>query len=331
MTQTILRFGTLGAAKITPGALIKPCADEPQAQIAVVAARDRNRAEQFAVKHGIPIVVDSYDEVVNHPDINAVYNPLPITAHHEWTLKALAAGKHVLCEKSFAANAKEAEEMAAATQASGLVVMDAFHYRYHPMFVRAREIYSSGVLGEIRSLDAAFHIPVKDPGDIRMNYETGGGVTMDIGCYPISWVRHITGDEPDAVSAIAEVGPANVDLFLTTEMEFPGGIKATTSGDMRESSKFVAYLKVEGSKGSMFLQNPIAPQAGNRMELTIAGETTEETFTKRPTYSFQLDAFIDAVANGASMYTDAADGAAQMRLIDRCYEAAGLPLRGLTL
>ena len=175
----MIRFGTLGAAKITPAALIYPCMNEFNAQIVSVAARDRARAEQFAKAHHIPRVFDSYSAVIDDEKADAVYVPLPITAHHEWCMKALAAGKHVLCEKSMAANADQAIEMNAVAVGSGLVLMDAFHYRYHPLFGRVREIYQSGLLGQIRTIDAVFHVPVTDKNDIRMNYETGGGVTME--------------------------------------------------------------------------------------------------------------------------------------------------------
>lgn len=325
----MIKFGTLGAARITPPALVQPCRDEPRATIDAVAARSRDRAEAFASEHGIPQVVDTYDDIINHPDINAVYIPLPITAHKEWTLKALAAGKHVLCEKSFASNAAEARDMAEAASTSGLVVMDAFHYRYHPLFARAREIYQSGVLGKISDIHALFHVAITDEEDIRMNYETAGGVTMDIGCYPLSWVRHISGDEPLEVTATAEVGPPEVDVYLKAEMALPGGIKASAEGDMRKGARFQAFIEVTGDKGSMRINNPLAPQMGNSIEITSEGETTTETFDKRPTYSYQLDAFIAAVENGTPPLTGPEDAVKQMELIDRCYEAAGLKLRGL--
>lgn len=327
----MLKFGTLGAARITRPALIAPCKDEPGASVHVVAARSRTRAEKFAATHDIPHVVDGYQAVVDHPDINAVYVPLPITDHKEWTLKALAAGKHALCEKSFASNAAEARDMAEAAAKSGLVVMDAFHYRYHPLFRRAKEIYQSGVLGRISDIHALFHVAITDGSDIRMNYETAGGVTMDIGCYPISWVRHITGEEPLEVIAKAEVGPPDVDVYLKADMVLPGGIKASAEGDMREGAKFQAFIEVTGDKGSMRVNNPIAPHLGNSIELTLDGETSTETFDKRPTYSYQLDAFIDAVENGVTPLTGPEDAVKQMELIDRCYEAAGLKLRGLQL
>ncbi len=326
----MIRFGTLGTANITPRALVYPCVDEPNAMISVIGARSRERARGFAEYHHIRHVVDDYTAVVTHDKVNAVYIPLLITAHHEWTIKALRAGKHVLCEKSFASNANEAMEMAAVAEETGLVLMDAFHYRYHPIFIRAREIYTSGVLGNIREISAAFHIPVPVDGDnIRLQYETGGGVTMDIGCYPISWVRHITGEEPVDVTAEAEVGPPEVDLYLATEMTFPGGIKATTSGDMRPDTTFKAELKVIGELGTMSVNNPLVPQIGNSIELNVDGETTLETFDRRSTYGYQLDAFISAVEQGTALFTGPEDAVNQMKLIDRCYESAGLRLRGL--
>lgn len=327
----MIHFGTLGTANITPRALIYPCMDEPRARVYAVAARDRGRAEAFAYHHRIPKVLDSYSDLVQYDRIDAVYNPLHIAAHEEWTIKALQAGKHVLCEKSFALNAQQAERMARSADEAGLVLMDGFHYRYHPIFLRAKEIYQSGVLGEIRRIDAAFHIPVTDTDGIRMRYELGGGVTMDIGCYPISWVRHISGLEPEQVAARAEEGPTHVDVMLTTTLKLPGGITATTSGDMRPQARFKAYLEVTGSAGKMYVHNPLSPQTGNRIELTIDGEATVERFPRRPTFGYQLDAFLDAIEHGTDLYTDAWDGVAQMAVIDRAYLAAGLPLRGQDL
>jgi len=261
----MLKIGTLGAADITPRALIYPAADEPGVGVYAIAARDRDRAASFATHHRIAHVLDDYEAVVSHPRVDAVYNPLHIPAHHPWTLRALAQGKHVLCEKSLACNAQEAQSMAEAADAAQRVLMDAFHYRYHPLFLRAREIYLSGELGDIESIDAAFHVQGMDPHGIRMNYALGGGVTMDIGCYPISWVRHISGEEPTVDSAVAEQGPPHVDVMLEAQMSLPGGVRVRTSGDMRESARFQAYIRVQGSAGKMLVQNPLVPQIGHRL------------------------------------------------------------------
>ncbi len=325
----MIRFGVLGAARITPRALVYPCVDEPGASIRVIGARSREKAGSFARCHGIEQVVDDYEAVVAHEGIDAVYIPLPISAHHEWAIKALRAGKHVLCEKSLACNAVEAEAMAAVAAETGLILMDAFHYRYHPVFHRLREICNSGELGPVREIRAKFHVPVPEKEDeIRLNYETGGGVTMDIGCYPISWVRHLTGDEPESVSASAIIGPPDVDVFLATKMTFPGDVKVETSGDMRGSVRFEAVIEVTGERGSVRLINPVVPQAGHRIELTVDGQVSQQVLDRRPTYGYQLDAFMEAVKTGIPPLTGHDDAVRQMRVIDRCYEAAGLPLRG---
>ncbi|HEY6598193.1 MAG TPA: Gfo/Idh/MocA family oxidoreductase, partial [Pseudomonadales bacterium] len=238
-------------------------------------------------------------------------------------------GKHVLCEKSFASNAAEAQAMARA--GTGRVLMDAFHYRYHPMFIRAKQIYESGVLGAIATIHATFHVPVRDPANIRMNYATAGGVTMDIGCYPISWVRHLSGEEPDEVVARAEVGPPHVDVMLEATLHLPSGVVAQTSGDMRETASFKAEVIVKGARGTLTVVNPLLPQMGHELRVATATGTTIERLDRRPTFGYQLDAFIDAVTAGAPLLTGADDAVKQMRVIDRCYQAAGLPLRGMDL
>ncbi len=326
----MIRFGTLGAARITPRGLLHPCMDEPNAAVVAIAARDRDRAENFARWSNIPHVLDDYDSVVRFEKIDALYNPLQITAHHEWTIKALEAGKHVLCEKSFAANANEAQEMVEAANKAQCIVMDAFHYRYHPLFCRAREIYASGELGEIAHIDAVFSTPgdKMSSNSIRKVYELGGGVTMDIGCYPISWVRHITAEEPTIVSAEAETGPPKVDVFLTARMLFPSGVTAQTTGDMRDGARLRLKLTVTGSRGEMIVLNPITPQNGHRLIVKVDGSERDEYFDRRPSYGYQLDAFLEAIETGKPPITSGDDGVNQMKAIDACYEAAGLPLRG---
>ncbi len=325
----MIRFGTLGTARITPSALIYPASSEPRVSIRAVAAREPSRATAFAQHHNIPKVYDTYQQVIDDEKVDAIYIPLPIAAHHEWTLKALAAGKHVLCEKSFSSNEAEAIEMQEAANKAGLVVMDAFHYRYHPMFERAVAIIRSGELGDLQRLDAAFSVPfAMDPGDIRMDYTQGGGVTMDIGCYPVSWVRHLSGEEPVNVTATAEIGPPDVDVYLEAELTFPSGTTATIAGDMRGRSGLVAKATVSGTGGSMQLINPLAPQSGHQLVLNANGHQRTEVFDRRTSYSYQLDAFVDAIESGKPLLTGPQDAVNQMKAIDACYLAAGMRLRG---
>ena len=327
-----IRFGTLGAANITPGALLQPASRNSDVAVVAIAARDRDRAQAMADKEGVENVVDDYQAVIDHPDVNVVYNPLPISHHREWTLKALAAGKPVLCEKSFAMNEREAAEMAEAAERAGLLLIEAFHYRYHPVFLRALEIYHAGAIGDLVRLTGRFHVGLGDhdmPADsIRMIYETGGGATMDMGCYALSWMRHFTGEEPAVVSAEAVEGPPNVDLQLVTELAFSNGATGCASGSMMRGGSFVADLVAEGSKGTLTVTNPLVPHFGNEIKLDVNGETTSETLTKRTSYDYQLDAFVRALSTGEKLATDAEDAVKQMRLIDNAYRAAGMKVRG---
>lgn len=326
--MTSIRFGTLGAASITPGALLQPASRNPDVEVVAIASRDRARAEAMAKDGGIAHVVDDYQAVIDHPDVTAIYNPLPISAHREWTLKALAAGKPVLCEKPFALNEREAAEMAEAAAQAGLLVVEAFHYRYHPVFLRALEIHRTGAIGTIERIEGAFHIGEIPATNIRMNYATGGGAAMDMGCYPLSWLRHFTGEEPTVVSAEAVEGPPDVDIELTAELRFPSGFTGSASSAMAPGRDFRADLVVRGSKGALSVRNPLVPQMGHEIAVEVDGERRAETLTTRATYDFQLDAFARALGGGERLPTDATDAVAQMRLIDSVYQAAGMKVRG---
>src|SRR5580700_3009835 len=177
-----IRIGVLGAARIAPAALIRPARHVDGAEVVSVAARDPAKASAFAAKHHIPRVAGSYEELVADPGIDAVYNPLPNGLHGRWTMAALAAGKHVLCEKPFTANAEEARAVEAAHRPSGVVLMEAFHYRYHPLFARVRELIASGNVGTVRHIEAALCFPLFSAKDIRWDPALAGGATMDAGC-----------------------------------------------------------------------------------------------------------------------------------------------------
>ena len=209
MPDRVLRFGVLGAARITPAALLKPARSHPEVRVDLVAARDPSRAAAYASKHRIPRVADGYEAVVTDPDVDAVYIPLPNSLHAEWTLAALEAGKHVLCEKPFTSNTAEADRVAAAAELAaerhGLVVMEAFHYRYHPLAQRMQQIVESGELGAIRHIEAWLCAPIPNKSDIRYQAELSGGAMMDMGSYVVHWARLLGGEEPTVVSATAKL------------------------------------------------------------------------------------------------------------------------------
>jgi predicted dehydrogenase len=191
-----VRIGILGAARIASSALIKPARGNSEVVVAAVAARDVSRAQAFATKHGIARVHDSYEALIADPDLDAIYNPLPIALHGRWTRAALDAGKHVLCEKPFTANAAEAREVADLAAESERVVMEGFHYRYHPCALRVDEIIASGELGELQRVEGEWCFWVRKSSDIRYNYSLGGGALMDSGCYAVDMVRRFGGSTP---------------------------------------------------------------------------------------------------------------------------------------
>jgi predicted dehydrogenase len=323
----MLRLGLLGAAKIAPAAIVAPVRASTEATLVAVAARDKERAKAFAAKHGIPRVHDSYDALLADPEIDAVYVPLPNGSHGEWAIKAVAAGKHVLCEKPVAANAEEATQMARAATSNGRIIMEAFHYRYHPLAQRIADIVSGGELGEIREIRSSMCFPLPIFGDIRYRFDLAGGAMMDAGCYAVHMARLVGGPDPEVVSAKAKLRDANVDRAMEAELRFKSGAKGQVSVSMWSSKLLDLSLTVIGSMGKMRAINPIAPQFWHRLTMQTQAGKRVEKFDKRPSYSYQLDAFTAACLRGAPTLTPIEDGIVNMSIIDAVYRAAGLPVR----
>ena len=331
MTTRSIRIGLLGAARISPKALIEPVSKLSGVEITRVGARDRSRAEAFAADHGIAGVSNSYADVINADDVDVVYNPLPMSLHAEWTIAALRAGKHVFCEKPFASNAAEAAEMVRVAEAEDRVLCEAFHYRYHPMFARILSEVASGRIGELQRVEGVFNVPIsrESPGgalDIRWDYSASGGSLMDLGCYPMSWVRHVTGEEPTVVSAEAIEDPEKIDAAMTCELAFPSGATGSVASAMERGPEIA--LTVTGSLGTIEANNPMAPQMGNQLTITTAAGTTSGPVDAGISYDHMVRAFVDHLVHGAPFPTMGQDSIDNMAAIDAVYVAAGLPIRG---
>ncbi|KUH75822.1 oxidoreductase [Mycolicibacterium novocastrense] len=322
-----VRIGILGAARIAPLALINPAKDNPEVSVVAVAARDRDRAQSFAAEHGIPRVYDSYDALIADPGIDAIYNPLPNSLHGKWTRAAVTAGKHVLCEKPFTANAAEAREIADLANQSDRVVMEAFHYRYHPLTLRIEEIIASGELGALNRVEASLCFPLPKFSDIRYDYSLAGGATMDAGCYAVDIVRTFGGSTPEVVSAQAKLRDPMVDRAMTADLRFAGGHTGRIRCSMWSSRLLEMSAKVVGDKGRLSVINPVMPHAFHRLSVRSAKGKRVERFSRRPSYAYQLDAFVSAVLRGERVRTTAQDAVETMVVIDAIYRAAGLPLR----
>jgi predicted dehydrogenase len=321
-----IRFGILGAARIAPDALIKAAQNVPEAEVVAVAARDSKRAREFAATNNIPRVIATYDDLVNDPELDAIYNPLPNSLHCEWTIAALRLGKHVLCEKPLASNAVEAERMSKAADETGKILGEAFHYRYHPLADRVRALINGGTLGRLVHVEGHFSVPIPET-NIRFDWSLAGGATMDLGCYPLHMIRYFSGLTPRVVSAKAETGPKNIDIAMDVDLELAGGVTAKMSCAMKKDSPLRASFMARGELGELRVTNPIAPHRGHQLIVkTGAGEKTEMV-PGDTTFTHQLRAFIKAVRGEAKFPTNGAEGIINMRVIDDVYTAAGLPTR----
>jgi predicted dehydrogenase len=325
MADAALRLGILGAARIAPMALVTPARRVPEAAVVAVAARDPARASRFAARHGIPRAHGSYEALLADPGIDAVYVPLPNGLHCKWTIAALEAGKHVLCEKPFAASVAEAERMAEAASRAGRVLVEAFHYRYHALFARIRSILDAGEIGTVRHVEAHFCIPLVLPNDIRYRAELAGGALMDTGCYTVHLVRHLAGAEPDVVAARARWTRGGVDRYLEADLRFPDGRTGRITCSLLSARLLRASARVRGSTGSVGVLNPIAPQFYHRLRVVSGAGSRTERVAGPSSYEAQLRAFVSAVREGTRVPTGPADAIANMRAIERIYAAAGRP------
>ena len=356
-----INVGVLGAARIVRAGIIKPARFQKGVDIIGIAARDVARAELFAKKNQIPRVHRTYDELLADSDIHAIYNPLPNSHHYEWTMKALEAGKHVLCEKPFASNAAQAAEMAALAAEKGLILSEAFHNLYHPISSKMMTIIHNGTIGKLRRVEAHFCTPMFKKNDIRYEYDLAGGATMDLGCYAIRLMRMLTGadqqdplnaQQPQAATATVTAATATcmspqVDQSMSADFLFRRTQEDDATGD-QVSEKIPGHMTCAlrhrgfpritawaiGDQGVLRVINPFVPHRFNLF--TVMTKTTEGRGKKisrivrgKSSYFYQLQEFVKAVHGEKNRLLPAEDGIENMRLIDDVYEMAGLKKRGV--
>lgn len=318
-----LRIGILGASRIAETAIIGP-AQELGHRLVAVAAREPLRAQAFADKYGVDRVVPSYLELVTDPEIDVVYNPLANSLHAPWNVAAVDAGKAVLTEKPFARNRDEAARVAAAVEATGVTVMEAFHYLFHPVTQRAMTLVADGTLGDLIRVKVRMAMPAPQPGDPRWSLELAGGALMDLGCYGLHIMRRF--GAPTVVTARAVERSPGVDETFDVELAFPSGATGLSTNSMvAEQHSFT--LRVIGSCGEAFVHNFIDPRADDRLTVRIQDTTTVEHHGTRASYTYQLEAFADHIVRGTPVPLDTSDAVANMALIDDAYRAAGMQPR----
>jgi predicted dehydrogenase len=325
-----LRIGVLGAARISELSIVGPAA-ATGARLVAVAARDRGRAEGFAKSHGIERVLDSYADVVADPEVEAIYNPLANSLHAPWNKAAILAGKHVLTEKPFASNTDEATEVRDLARGRSLVLFEGFHYLYHPLMRRLVSLLADGELGALRHVESTMFMSAPAADDPRWSLVLAGGSLMDLGCYAVHAQRVLgdfAGGEPILVDATGAErdGVPGVDAWADADLEFPSGASGLARCSMT-SDHWDMSLRVIGSAGEAYVPDFLYQKNDDRIIIkSAAGERTEHC-GNATSYTYQLQAFTDAVRHDAPYRTDADDAVTTMALIDSCYRSIGLQPR----
>ncbi|MCA9020223.1 MAG: Gfo/Idh/MocA family oxidoreductase [Planctomycetaceae bacterium] len=317
-----VRWGILSTAKIGTVQVIPAMQKGSFCEIVALASRNQEQAETVASELGIPRAYGSYEELLADPEIDAIYNPLPNHLHVPWSIKAIEAGKHVLCEKPIGLSSAEGQQLLdCATAHPEIKVMEAFMYRHHPQWQLTKKLVQEGAIGELRTIQSFFSYFNDDPGNIRNQRDIGGGGLMDIGCYPISLSRFIFDAEPERVSGIVEFdGQLGTDRLASATLDFGRGTATFTC-----STQLNPYQRVHihGTKGRIEIEIPFnAPidrpckvwhQSGadiKEIELEICSQ-----------YTIQGDLFSQAILNSTPVPTPLKDAVANMKVIEAVLES----------
>ncbi len=265
-----IRWGLLSTARINRR-LIPAIRESERGELVAVASRSLASAEAYAKEWDIPVAFASYEEMLASDAIDAVYIPLPNHLHAEWTIKALDAGKHVLCEKPFALTVADVDMMVAAAERTGNVLMEAFMYRHHPQTLKIKELLEAGAIGDIKLVRAHFSFPLEDDGNIRLHPDKGGGALWDVGCYPMSIAQYIAGGAPIEIAAQQVTDANGIDRTFTAQMRYPNGILAQISCSFE--MQFCTTLEIQGSKGRLMCEWPfVGIHENDGPHITIIGE-----------------------------------------------------------
>jgi predicted dehydrogenase len=337
---TTLRWGILGTGNIARQ-FTRGRSPGSRNVLSAVGSRTVQSAEQFAATHGLPRAHGSYEALIADPGIDAVYLSLPNSLHHEWTIRSLRAGKHVLCEKPIAANAAEAEEMFEVAQRQGRLLVEAFMYRSHPLTRAVRGVVQSGQIGELKLIRTSFCFrTTKIAGNIRFDASLAGGALMDVGCYCLNFARHFAGAEPTTVHGVGHLHESGVDDLASGVLQFPGGVAATFTCGMTVQADNTAYLC--GSEGFVEIPVPWKPPRENAAYSIVRGtpplmdgpakappaspRQTHPVTATGELYALETDDFADAVLNGAPPVLDRQDSVGNMRLLDELRRQVGVKI-----
>lgn len=320
MTKNVLNWGLLSTARINR-ALIPPLRASARNQLVAVASRTQESAEKYAREWKIPRALGSYEALLADPEIDVIYNSLPNHLHAEWTIKAVEAGKHVLCEKPLALNVQEVDAIRDAARRHGRVVTEAFMYRHHPQTLDVQELVRNGSLGDLRLIRGAYTYMLSREGDVRLDLVMGGGSIWDVGCYPISYARSVIGTEPFEVFGWQVTGPTGIDETFVGQMRFEHDVFA------QFHSSFVtplrAYMEVIGSDGMLTIPMPFKPGLDEKIYLTRGDKTeTIEIKGQELLYLGEVEDMADAILLGQAPRISLEDSRANVAVISAFLESA---------
>jgi predicted dehydrogenase len=314
--QKMVKWGVLGYARIARETIIPAINRSSNAEFYAIASRDKGKIEECRARYQFANDYDSYDALLDDPDVQAVYIPLPNALHREWTIKAAEKGKHVLCEKPVALNSAECREMIEACRKNGVLFMEAFMYRYTERIRKVREIVDSGVLGDIRYINSCYRFFLTNPASIKLKPELGGGSLYDVGSYPLNFVGMITRDEPVSVSAEC-VKENGIDVILSAVLKYGSGIIATIHSGFNAQKRI--YSEITGTKGSLEIPDTFLDDEGFISLVTDKG-TEKIAVGGSDRYRLEIEDFSAAVLSGGTPYLDSSESLRNVSVLERILE-----------
>lgn len=313
-----MRLGLLSTANINRLVIAGARASD-DVEVVAVASRDAAKAESYAREHGFDRWYGSYEALLADQDIDAVYISLPNSMHVDWSIRALEAGKHVLCEKPLTRRPEEAERAFDVAERTGLHLMEGFMYRHHPQTLRVAELVREGAIGALRLVRSAFTFPLEDLENVRMRPELDGGALMDVGCYCVSGSRLLAG-EPEQVFGQQVVGPSGVDVTFLGTLRFPGDVLAQFHASF--ALPFRQELEAIGDEGSLLLEAPWRPDLGGSMFLRRGDHVELVPVEETDMYRLEVENLSAAIRDEAAPLLGREDAVAQARVIDELYRSA---------
>ena len=319
MPNKVLNWGLLSTARINR-ALIPPLRASRRNQLTAVASRTQESADKYAREWKIPRAHGSYEALLADPDIDVIYNPLPNHLHAEWTIKAVEAGKHVLCEKPLALTVEEVDAVQTAARKHGRVVAEAFMYRHHPQTLKVQELVKNGSLGIVKMIRGSFTYVLSREGDVRLDPAMGGGSIWDVGCYPISYARSVLDANPLEVFGWQVIGPTGIDDTFLGQMRFDQDILAQF--DSSFVIPFHSFMKIIGSEGTLNIPRPFKPAIDEKIYLTRGDKTETIKIKGEELYIGEVEDMADAILLGREPRISIQDSRANVAVIVALLESA---------